>query len=394
MKHVVPLLSAKDPQRRVVVTFDEKPFKTKQARFVGRSVLQPELELDDYRFNALIDWVEVEVSLMQATQFQHVQTVAANVLNRKCFVKAVHAGTGNTATTFLIRVQEPKSIRDVMTLNETIGTRYGLAGPTKINAIEISVDAYPTTPNDQARAQLLGVMQRTLFPREDVFTNQNMRPRLSWNRNKPTYIAPHPLHAYEEGRYFQPVLDATMSVAAKGGDVMVRLMDKVIDTQNVTAGTLTNLGPKEKRVRIEVTLMGAGLKRVGVSLLEDLKTMSFIKLQGEFFTFRLFTVPANNSGSGTSISRLVKRYEETINRRIFLKAGIVGLLSKEHVRMRGLERMKALALFNLRTRGRRLKKMPAGRRVEDNLRAYQELNERVTRALRDLQHRERRALEN
>ncbi|WP_417618750.1 hypothetical protein [Oceanisphaera sp.] len=390
MIHFVDLPFAKTPLRLAAVEFHEKPLRAKQTRLVGRSVLQPDLDLNKFNFKAVIDWIEIVVQLGKVTQFQYVQRKIEDELGQKCFIKAIGAGAGNTAHMFSIRLQEPKSVAFVLEVERLLDVSFGIAAPTTINAVEISVDAYPKVPSDRARGHLLGVMQRTIFSREDLYTNQIARPRLAWDNSSPKYIQPHRMHAYNERHYTAPKLDATMYLGAEADDVMLRLMDKIIDTQNKAIGTAVALEPEKQRVRIEVTLQGSGLKRIGVATLADMKAMSFTRLQGEFFTFRLFTTPPRNQM--LSQTKSGARYEDKINREIFLKAGVAGLLFKDHVRKGWRETAKPLALLNLRNRGRRLKVLPEGVTVADQLIAYADLNERVTRALRDLENRERRAL--
>jgi hypothetical protein len=390
MIHIVDLPFAKTPLRLAGVEFHEKPLQAKQARFVGRAVLQPELNLDDFNLKAVIDWIEIVVQLGKVTQFQHVQRKIEDELGQKCFIKAIGAGAGNASQTFSIRLQEPKSVAFVLEVERLLDVSFGMTAATTVNAIEISVDAYPKIPSDRAREQLLGVMQRTIFCREDLFTNQNARPRLAWDNSSPKYIQPHRMHAYNERHYTAPKLDATMYLGAEADDVMLRLMDKIIDTQNKAEGTAVTLEPEKQRIRIEVTLQGSGLKRIGVATLADMKAMSFTRLQGEFFTFRLFTTPPRNQM--LSQTKSGARYEDKINREIFLKAGVAGLLFKEHVRKSWRVNAKPLALLNLKNRGRRLKVLRDGVTAADQLIAYKGLNERVTRALRDLENRERRAL--
>lgn len=49
-----------------------------QRRLAGRSALRPVIDLDRYRFRAVIDWIRFRVHFDRRTQAQHVQAVSGS----------------------------------------------------------------------------------------------------------------------------------------------------------------------------------------------------------------------------------------------------------------------------------------------------------------------------
>ena len=90
------------------LTFVESEVDLKQARFHNRRVLTPILNIKDYRFKAVIDFVVVRV-FTNRTQFQWIQQELRTVLPRDSWVTPINPGGGTEADEFDIRIQEPSS---------------------------------------------------------------------------------------------------------------------------------------------------------------------------------------------------------------------------------------------------------------------------------------------
>lgn len=376
--------------------FAVEPVPGRQARFAGRDVLKPQIDLGNYRFAAVIDWIELVVVLDRGSQFQHLQTLLEPLVGRRPHVVPVDPGPGGVTKSFQIRVQEP-SIAGLQQVSDKLCGTYGLAAPPQISGIEISVDAYARNGEAEARELLLGVMQRTLHTGRDVWTNPDSRPRFSYGPGAPSFITPRPgtekktTSPLVPEHYVAPALDGTMYVGARGEDLMIRLMDKVMDRQNRAAGTRHDLPEDKKRVRVEVTLTGLELERLKLRSLEELARFPFSTLQGEIFKFFLPTVPRVLPGARTA-RNLAQEFIETARRDIFLKAGILGLIA--HERERAAERQKHVPDLKqfLMSQGRTMSRLRTGTGETAHLLACAELNRKVSEALRGLQRREARGL--
>lgn len=55
-----------------------------QRRLSGRMVLTPDIWPEEFRFQAVIDWVEFRMHLGRYTQIQHLQTAIRGALGHNC----------------------------------------------------------------------------------------------------------------------------------------------------------------------------------------------------------------------------------------------------------------------------------------------------------------------
>ena len=69
----------------------------------------PTLNMDEYRFRAVIDCIEFRVQLARPTPAQHVQTVLRCYLARDSFINPEDKCDGNVFAACTIKVQEPPS---------------------------------------------------------------------------------------------------------------------------------------------------------------------------------------------------------------------------------------------------------------------------------------------
>ncbi|MBB1493032.1 hypothetical protein H5395_16270 [Paracoccus sp. MC1854] len=376
--------------------FAVEPVPGRQARFASRDVLKPQINLDDYRFRAVIDWIELVVVVGRGTQFQHVQKLIEPMVGRTPHVVPWRPGTGGVTARFQIRVQEP-SIAGLQQVSDKLRDTYGLAEHPTITGIEVSVDAYARNATAQARQLLLGVLQRTLYTDRDVWTNPDSRPRFNYGPGTTSFITPRPgtekktTSPLRPEHYLAPALDGTMYVGARGEDLMVRLMDKVMDRQNQDAGTREDLPEDEKRVRVEVTLKGDELDRLKLRTLEELAGFPFTTLQGEIFQFFLPTFLRVPRGSGRT-SILTQQWTEAARRAIFLEAGILGMIAHERERQAERQRHLPNLMMFLEFLDRTMPRRRTGTGETAHFLAYADLNTKVSDALRGLQRREARAL--
>ena len=337
------------------------------------------------------------------------------MLNRRCHIVAVDVAPGSVADRFVVRIQEPAPLAILLDLAERLQTKFGFTTAPVITGIEISIDAYPKTPNDKERARLLIAMQCTILTKRDIWTEQNSRPRTVYKKTnalsdqtnvtetepaKPQvsmhYLAPlcdgtraSITDGLRPDRYLPPALDGTMYLGAKADGMMIRLMDKIIDEQKPD-GSHTVLPTDRKRVRVEVTLQGQELTRLGLTDLASLETFSFSKLQGDYFQFKLPSFE-NGSRTVTSAACIAHNMQEEKRKAVFRKSGIMGLMYMDAKR----RAWRALELptikSNCRAMGMKMKGSRVGTGITQTLVSYEAMNQKMALALRDLGHREARA---
>lgn len=358
-------------------------------------MLLPVLDLSDFTFRAVIDWVEIRVTLQQVTQFQWVQKIVDRALLRKSLVTAVNPGAGNVSDTFDVMIQEPPSLARVLEICNLIFFRYpGSAEPT-IQGIEVSIDATPKAQSDENRALLFGAMQRTIFTSRDIVASERDRVRTSIGKGEESNRRLLPELYIEKGvsptslspkMFKAPWIDGTFYFGERQSDMMVRIMDKIIDQQNHSAGTCRELEDVEKRVRIEVTLRGAELARMGLAKVEAMHSSSFSKLQGEYFQFKLPTFATRNL-RGTA-SGAAEIYTDRSRAEVFLNAGVLGLDGLDRATKNFRSRSNANTRKMLKVLPRAARKYRPGMGSTGTLTSYGEMNSKVATALRHLGERE------
>jgi hypothetical protein len=161
------------------------------------------------------------------------------------------------------------------------------------------------------------------------------------------------------------------------------VQDKVLDSQNPSAGTATVLTDEEKRTRIEVTFGPQGCREIGLTEFRALETFRFTKLQRRFFRFMLPTV-----GSAFLRMPAVREQMMLYRRQRFFAAGVLGVQIMEQAG----EEIRQANLPNIRRLHRQAgTKMPAGRRhgkaSSGTLVAFAAMNRVVEETLRHLQER-------
>ncbi len=239
----VELKTVNSVRPSVPLEFKVVPCRNKQARFGGRVLLEPKIDLNDYKCRAVIDWLEVEIQLGRRTQHQWVQKPLEDSYGRRCWIEAVNPGQGNTTDRFIVRFQEPTIARVCAALG-SLTKNHSLVGASTVTGIEVSLDFTPRVHSEEARARMVGVLQRSICPQSDFLTEPKDRPRFNHKQGgEPTFLFPKP-RISDDDKYSwtrserdqQTPVDATLSIGRKEGRVMYRIMDKVVDQQNRTTG--------------------------------------------------------------------------------------------------------------------------------------------------------------
>lgn len=337
----------------------------------------------------------MHVWLSRRTQFQYVQkAIMADGSIRKPKVERLDGNDGS-AESFEVTVQEP-SVAGLLSALSRLEADYGFEAPATLHLLEVSVDFKPKMPSDQARAQMLGVLFRSVLPTWDIWTDWDHQPRFAFGAGKVNmkHIFMQKGHKVREDSYLTPdrtkavPVDATLYLGKEHGPCMIRVMDKVIDRQTIPGEVFEALPDERKRARIEVTLMGDQLRRLKLERVSDLEAFSFSGLQGDFFRFMHPTF--RDVSEGPHLDPLSERIERT-RRDLFLCAGIIGLAYYEARRREERAGPNKILNQTLRALGKATRRHRTQGGIQESFAAYVELNDIVRGALRNLANRERRA---
>ena len=153
----------------LMLNHDAVALKNSQARLRGRTALVPDIDLGSWKFRAVIDWIEFRMHFSRGTQVQHVQDVLRRFLGRNGDITREDKGPGDVFSVCTIKVQEPKNLALITTTHQALVDTFGGATGARVTGIEISFDAYPCKPSNDARSTLLAVMQRTIWTTRDIW---------------------------------------------------------------------------------------------------------------------------------------------------------------------------------------------------------------------------------
>lgn len=387
------LPTAKIPTVPQILHHDAVALDKVQRRLSGRTVLVPRVNLNAYRYRALIDWIEFRVHLGRPTQVQHVQSVLRQFLSRDSHIAPEDKGPGDVFAICTIRVQEPASLALITNIYQSLVDTFGEAAGSRVTGIEISIDAYPRKVADTARATLMGTMQRTIWTGRDIWSNSDSRPRSIFGRRKKDNfkLSPGPeMDGSEKSRsvpenHMMPVIDGTMYLGPKDGAVMIRVMDKVIDGQRPD-GTFIALKDDRKRVRVEVAVTGTELFALGLTDIASLKRLKLTTMQKRYFQFRLPTFSERLAlKTGADVLHNTKQMWRA---RTYLRSGVTGLMAMDAATALHQKKMKRGIQKTLRTLNLVQGRMWAGKRLAAPFVSWNVMNRKVHLALRDLEKRE------
>lgn len=354
----------------------------------------------------MVDWLDVEFNLGRPSQHWHLNARIERLTGRKEYPEALEIGPGGTASHYRLRVQEPdfSVLRRVLA---DIEDEYGFASPAAITGIEVSIDAYPHTPGEEARARLHAVLVRHFYP-----TTRWLTAAMKWPRAMPGIVNKRGdyIVARNQQDPFRDIQDRMTPISDRPAPyastyylgekndphAMWRIQNKTVDKQNKATGTRQDLTEEEKRIRLEVTLGPDGCREAGLADFKDLADFSFTRLQKNFFQFRLPTFgtypPSSLKNSSRPVAAVRARVEETRKQR-FLNAGVLGLQIREDARWDHARLNRDYFLSWHKTRGSKMpKKSRVGTGPYGTHIAYPEMARVVERALAGLQRKVRREM--
>lgn len=372
----------------IPLNYREAPVTCRQRRLDGRVALWPDLDLTAFRCRAVVDWIDVSIRTTKPTQARWLNVRIDRAIGRNCNVQDL-GGDG-----FKVRFQDP-DLAKIEVAVRSIEASHGISAPVDVVAMEVSVDFTPAAPGDEAqRRRLVAILARHFRPGRDVISDGRDWPRFTWGRRSENTAGVLPRkkdwvdvdRLMFNGNDCTPSPDATFYVGEKGARSAWRIMDKILDQQNLVAGTAVVLPDELKRVRIEVTLRKDELQDLGIRTLADAGAFKFTRLHKPFFCFMTptFAVP---KGSAAGWRQSAVKVLEDERRTKFLNTGIIGLEAMDNAwkdrRESHREGMRAI----FRERRWPLTRIRIGGGQAGTMVAYLELNARVEMALRKLTKR-------
>ena len=129
---------------RVVLRHRVVTLRNRQRRLRFRGALVPEVDLESYRFRAVIDWISFSVHFGRLTQVQHVQNLLRPILGRNSHIVPMDEGLGGVFSSCTIKVQEPPSLAVIAKICRALSSTFGEAAESRVTGIEASLDALPS----------------------------------------------------------------------------------------------------------------------------------------------------------------------------------------------------------------------------------------------------------
>lgn len=350
------------------LVFNLNRLDSSQLRFRGRFVSEPDVDLSKYTMRACVDWVTLHVRLIRASQCMHISRALKDVLGRHPHVTDLKERTGAAAGTgvdFLIRVQDP-TYSTLIATERTLNTLWGTSRRIQMMGMEVAIDVYPNDKEDASRWLMTALLAKTILPAPELLGEGLVRGRyIHDHKLSPEFLVRASRHAparFEVSMpdkshpiiHAAPPADGTVYFGAEKGSVMLRVQDKIGDNRNPGKDSLVVLPQSEKRARIEVRLDAVKLKALKLNIMHDLPHFNFEALRVSIFTFWLPTFSIHDDERDQGLE-------------IFKHSGIYGLERHE---------------IAMQKRERDGKPKPWGS-TRDRL-AYEQLNERMRRALRSL----------
>lgn len=116
-----------------------------------------------FRFNAVIDWIELEIQTVNPTNFQTIKRHIERFGEKPPFVNAIDPGAGSAASQFRFKIQDPKNWQHVAAILNGVNDDIPLlVASIKVKSIEVSVDAYSKNATYDELKKLTGRFYRYL----------------------------------------------------------------------------------------------------------------------------------------------------------------------------------------------------------------------------------------
>jgi hypothetical protein len=409
-----PLIGAlsEDPCLDYTLSRYRSPNGKNQARLDGRLLLTPDIDLNNYRTRAVLDWLELGFETKVSNQATWIQRNLKYFLHARGISSSLYVSGRERnrkryqGTEFIVRVQDPRP-RTVALLIDEIRRRYDILQPdepTKLWGIEVSVDFYVTPgPNGFGdretllRWRMVEALRKHVAhlraletleggtPRYTVGTSNgktrtalivNAQKGSAGTRNKvrvARFGVPEIDHRhFSIGNYNQAPIDSTVYLGGKNTPILCRIMDKTTDRKNPETNDRIALPPARHRARFEVSFMIVpGYERDILNILNlgtfnDLASFDFRTLRRTFYGF--FHPTFSQSLTASDVLSGKTDFEQSV----FELAGMTGLHPLQAEAARAQSRLHAT------------RRLPSPSRTLGGngfMVAYSELNQKVDRAL-------------
>ncbi len=242
-----------------------------------------QIDYSRFRIVAVVDWVELEVRTMKATQARHLHTAGvglfshAHGINPQTGEKYDEQVKNTVSTRFAVRIQAPERFASVTAALDAIRDRLDPSYAITVRGIEVALDAYA---KDGSAAEELAEMAAHFL--KGINRVSPKHPRSYRRKNETTAIASERDCAQELADDFH------IGIGNSAGNRFQHIYLKTKDDQQ-------HLPVNQHRARIEIRCQGDGCP---VRTLEDLSCFDFSTLS-DYFRFRVFDEPQ------TDLERLV-----------------------------------------------------------------------------------------
>lgn len=260
-----------------------------------------------FRFVAVVDWVELEVRTMKPTQAKHLYRAGAGLFSHVHGInpqtrEKYDEGVKNTTTTcFAVRIQAPERFAAIMAALDAIRGRLDHSYQIVMCGIEIALDAYGKA--GVTTDELAGMTAHFLKGINRVSSDH---PRIYRRKGETRAIGSH-------SELIQALTDGFQIGIGDGhGERFQHGYLKIKDSGEDLAAT-------KHRARIEIRLQG---KASPVQTLEDLAGFDFARLS-DYFRFRQFGEPQGD------LERLMAERQICLGNRISGDGELVAINRKE-----------------------------------------------------------------
>ena len=278
------------PPKVPVLTYKLNPTASIQPLHRERLELRPAIDLGDYRFSALVDWIEITFETWRERAPADIYRFVRNEMHRlkhdgRPLVRGPGRRRGVRGREFFVRIQTPEP-RHFFALCEALREKYDLLSDGDVDirlyGVEISLDIYPNSGRREDRQLMTETVRRHLIPQEVFYETQRRHPRAVFDGHVevPRFLMDKPgrpqANAARKKRYralgitgqhFRDLsftrfhrcpVDATLYIGDKREAAHINIQDKVTDDRDPDRGTFRRLAPKDCRTRLELRLDHGG----------------------------------------------------------------------------------------------------------------------------------------
>ncbi|MCA0961986.1 hypothetical protein [Salipiger bermudensis] len=369
----------------------------------GRIRATPLIDLTNYRFSAVLDWIAIAVTLPKRQATVNVGKSIKKRLNQPelggVSVNPLKKGGDRYTREMKLTIQDPTLQRLSKVLDE-LARRYDVPvedgrAEHRVMGFELAIDIYPRPSKVKdnlefalRRVQMSELLRKHFAP-EQIFETGDFtekRDSLRFNDGEGQHQIERPkgqrgprnlkdvprllLAATDPANHLAAPVNATVYLGKRSRPMSYRLQDKVADQRDKDGEPRVKLSPKDRRSRIEVTLESTTLEgdtipeQLDLFTVDDFSRRYWKGLRAVFFDFECPTFKA--APSGEPEPELVE---------VFKKTGVIGVKLCD-LGNNAIDR----ATGKRHGDGRLVRQLgPRGHCV-----AYSELNDRIGRALKQM----------